>query len=97
MDADHERILTLVAAALLGALLGGPAVALIRGLLKAVGQLAAVTLLAVAIFFLMQHGWPPSWSDSNTSLPGPTGTSVGGQPNAPPPGPWWRSREETAR
>lgn len=96
MDADHERVLTLVAAAVLGALLGGPALALIRALLKAVGQLAVVTLLAVGVFFLVQRGWPSPRSD-NTPPPESPGASDETLPISPSPGPWWRSSHEDKR
>jgi CHASE2 domain-containing sensor protein len=96
MDPNHERILTLIAAALLGALLGGPALTLTRALLKAVGQLAVVTLLAIGVVLLVQHGWPPPWMGVNPRLPTLSGATEVTVPNPPASGPWWQPAEEAA-
>jgi hypothetical protein len=71
---DHaEQTLLLLAVFIAGLLLGGPLALWLKALVKAMGQLAIVLLLAAGVWWAAQTYWSPPTTKEQAS----------------PAGPWW--------
>ncbi|QDV79078.1 hypothetical protein [Botrimarina mediterranea] len=71
---DHaEQTLLVLAAFIVGLLLGGPLAQWLKAVVKAVGQLAIVLLVAAGVWWAVQTYWSPPTTAEQTT----------------PVGPWW--------